>query len=75
MTKLIETAPRAIWLQVSEDEQALADPFDKFDRSEVTWCDVSQMAAEVQYIRADLVDLDLDDIFERAIEQLKIFKI
>ena len=52
--KVITTAPRRIWLQVSEDEWDKNEPFPS-PSPDITWCHNSVMDCEVEYIRADLV--------------------
>lgn len=55
-TKLQTTGPARIWLQVSDDTADRDQPF-PHDRLnyEITWCEDSVLAAEVEYVRADLV--------------------
>ena len=51
--RVVSTAPKRIYLQVSDDEDHLAEDFpDAWD--EVTWCQESVMQCEVAYVRADL---------------------
>lgn len=54
--KVTLTAPERIWLQVSDDEVDLQEPFPKpSDDCFVTWCRDSALNCEVEYVRADLV--------------------
>lgn len=46
------TAPREIWLQISDDAGDSAEEFPK--GTEITWCKDSVLACEVRYVRADL---------------------
>ena len=46
------TAPREIWLQISDDKDDYAEEFPV--NSEVTWCQDSVMDCQVKYVRADL---------------------
>lgn len=56
--KVVKTAPRRIWIQVSEDKWDKNEPFP--DPSEdMTWCQHSVMDCEVEYVRADLVPLKI----------------
>lgn len=48
----VRTAPKTIYLQISDDEAHLDEPFPYGE--EVTWCADSVVGAEVKYIRADL---------------------
>lgn len=50
LTILQSTAPREIWLQVSDEHQDNAEPFPK-DAEGVTWCQDSVLACEVRYVR------------------------
>lgn len=55
LTVLQSTAPREIWLQVSDEHRDNAEPFP--DNTEgVTWCQDSVLACEVRYVRADLAE-------------------
>jgi hypothetical protein len=47
------TAPREIWLQVSEDVDSDGEAFPE-NTFDVSWCDTQIMACEVPYVRADL---------------------
>ena len=60
LTVLQSTAPREIWLQVSDEHQDNAEPFPK-DAEGVTWCQDSVLACEVRYVRADLERKALTD--------------
>ena len=53
--KLTRTAPRRIWLQCSDEPDGVRNSFGDHDTGEVTWCADSVLAAEVEYVRADLV--------------------
>lgn len=56
-TMLTKTAPERIWLQVSEDEDHHCEPFPRHPHGdEVTWCQDSVLACEVEYVRADLYE-------------------
>lgn len=48
----VQTAPETIWLQISDDEDNLNEPFPA--NEEVTWCADSVLSAQVKYVRADL---------------------
>ncbi len=49
------TAPRRIWLQVSDDPDDSAEEFPRGNADSVTWCQTSAPGwCEVSYIRADL---------------------
>lgn len=50
--KVVQTAPKRIWLQVSDDAMDADKLFS--ERDETTWCQDSVMACEVPYVRADL---------------------
>ena len=47
------TAPREIWLQISDDAWDSAEPFPDGEVG-ITWCQDSVVACEVRYVRADL---------------------
>lgn len=49
--KAVLTAPKRIWLQISDEEEHYDEPFQS---DEVTWCQDSVVACEVEYVRADL---------------------
>lgn len=51
MSKLIETAPKRIYLQI-DDVDCSNEPFPFGE--EITWCWDSVMDCEVEYVRADL---------------------
>ena len=53
--KLTRTAPPRIWLQCSDDPGDVRSNFCDCDAGDVTWCKDSVLAAEVEYVRADLV--------------------
>jgi hypothetical protein len=47
------TAPREIWLQISDEQDDNGEPFP--DNTEgITWCQDSVLACEVKYVRADI---------------------
>lgn len=48
------TAPREIWLQISDGKEDLSEQFPE-DVDGVTWCQNSVLACEVRYVREDLV--------------------
>ena len=56
MSKLTDTAPQRIFLQVSDEEGDEDCVFSDLQRdgAEVTWCDASMVCCEVKYVRADL---------------------
>lgn len=49
---VVRTAPKRIWLQISDDQDHAAEPFPY--GSEITWCEDSVVDVEVEYVRADL---------------------
>ncbi len=53
-SKLNSTAPERIWLQVSQDARDHKKPFPEANQN-MTWCDSSVLACEVEYVRSDLV--------------------
>lgn len=57
-TEVTRTAPKRIWLQVSDDYGDHNEPFPtgaELGFSEVTWCADSQGGTQVEYVRADMV--------------------
>jgi hypothetical protein len=52
--KAVLTAPERIWLQISEDEDHYNESFPHHVGEEITWCQDSVLACEVEYVRADL---------------------
>ena len=52
--ELQRTAPPVIYLQVSEDEESLNEPFPSWARDEVMWSSISMVSSEVKYVRSDL---------------------
>jgi hypothetical protein len=52
LTPLQATAPRKIWLQISDDARHHAEPFPR--EAEITWCEDSVTACQVGYVRADI---------------------
>lgn len=51
----VQTAPGQIWLQIGDDAELMNEPFPHDCGEELTWCQDSVLAAEVRYIRDDLV--------------------
>ena len=66
--KLTRTAPRRIWLQCSDESDGVRNSFGDYDAGEVTWCADSVLAAEVEYVRADLVRTALEDVLRQGKE-------
>ena len=56
LTPLQATAPRKIWLQISDDAEHHAEPFPR--EAEITWCEDSVTACQVGYVREDLAQPD-----------------
>lgn len=57
ITETIRTAPKRIWLQVSDDFGDHNEPFptrDELGNREVTWCADSVGGTQIEYLRADL---------------------
>ena len=56
ITKVAETAPERIWLQVSDLAEDNEEPFpvDGSTYEGITWCCDSVLDCEVQYVRADV---------------------
>ncbi len=54
VSKLEETAPEEIYLQVSDDTDHYDEPWVPRNDDSVTWCVDSVIACEVKYVRADL---------------------
>jgi len=56
VSKLTDTAPQRIFLQVSDEEGDEDCVFSDLQRdgAEVTWCDASMVCCEVEYVRADV---------------------
>lgn len=54
VTALTKSAPERIWLQISDDEDHHAEPFPVGVNAEITWCQDSVLACEVEYMRADI---------------------
>ena len=48
------TAPKRIWLQVSEDKNDRREPFPPFPDGDITWSAEPVLSCEVAYVRADL---------------------
>ena len=53
LTLVQATAPREIWLQISDEAEHSAEPFPT-DHEGITWCQDSVLTCEVKYVRADL---------------------
>lgn len=70
MSKLTETAPERIWLQISDDEDDLNYPY-PLHHEDVTWYIDSVVAAEVGYVRDDLLEAAQKRIAE--LEKDKVF--
>ena len=51
--KCTRTAPKRIWLQVSDEAQSRDEPF-PVNNEGITWCADSVLDCEVEYVRADL---------------------
>ena len=51
------TAPREIWLQISDEANDIGEPFPD-DHEGITWCQDSVLSCEVKYVRADLAAKD-----------------
>ncbi len=54
LPQVVTTAPERIWLQVSDCDGDEEEPFPHGVDAEITWCQDSVMAVEVEYVRADL---------------------
>ena len=54
--QVVETAPKRIWLQISDDAHNADEDFPETASDQITWCADSVMEVEVKYIRADLVE-------------------
>jgi hypothetical protein len=52
---VVSTAPERIWLQVSDEDHHADEPFPKDVGDDITWCQHSVMACEVEYVRADKI--------------------
>ena len=52
--ELTRTAPKTIWLQISDDDCDREKPYPKGE--EVSWCEDRVMEVEVKYVRADLAN-------------------
>ncbi len=59
-TLLQATAPREIWLQVSDEPRDRDEVFPA-DVDGITWCATSVLSEEVRYVRADLAAVPLTD--------------
>ena len=51
--RLTLTAPKRIWLQISDDKDHRLLPFPA-THEDITWCEDSALECEVEYVRADL---------------------
>lgn len=54
LTRLQETAPARIYLQVSDEIADNESPFPEGPSADVSWCSESVLNCEVEYVRADL---------------------
>jgi hypothetical protein len=59
MNKVTKTAPKKIFLQVSDDADDCGLEF-PVPTADLTWCEDSVLACEVEYIRADLASHALE---------------
>ena len=48
------TAPKRIWLQVSEDKNDRKESFPPIPDGDITWAAERVLSCEVEYVRADL---------------------
>lgn len=55
MSKLIETSPEYIWLQVSDDDDIHEEAFPD-EHYGISWCAEEIFSCDVKYVRADIVD-------------------
>jgi hypothetical protein len=64
MSKLQETAPRTIYLCVSDDEDDAGKPYPELyaEDAEITWSTDQPVAVTVEYIRADLYRAALEAV-------------
>ena len=64
MNKLTESAPERIWLQVNPSEVVHLDdePLDNW--TDCTWCSESVGGSEVDYVRADIADREIEPLPE-----------
>ena len=51
MNKVTETAPERIWIQISDETEHCDEPFPT-PNEDMTWCQDSVLACEVEYVRA-----------------------
>lgn len=63
MNTVTTTAPTRIWLQVSDDRSD-ADLEFPDPTEDLTWCQDSVLACEVEYVRADLVRAAMPENWE-----------
>ena len=54
VSPLVGTAPERIYLQVSNDSEAVQQPFPA-DHGDITWSTQAEFVGDVEYVRADLV--------------------
>ena len=52
MNKVTETAPKRIWIQISDEPEDCEESFQE-PSEDMTWCQDSVLACEVEYVRAD----------------------
>ncbi len=62
MSKLQETGPEVIYLQVSDEKSDNDQEWPEGAEDFVTWAQESVLSAEVKYIRADLVVMMRKDV-------------
>ncbi len=55
MNKVTSTAPKKIYLQISDDASDYGETFPYPVNDNITWCQDSVMECEVAYVRADLI--------------------
>ena len=51
MNKVTETAPKRIWIQISDEVEHCDEPFPE-PNDDLTWCQNSVLDCEVEYVRA-----------------------
>lgn len=69
---VVQTAPRHIYLQVSDDSYSATEAFPDEALDQITWCAESVVETEVKYIRADLVEglIEVAARFDAAIKEM-----
>jgi hypothetical protein len=72
MTPLQATAPRKIWLQISDNADHHAEPFPR--EAEITWCEDSVTACQVGYVREDLAQPATMSTTEARAQHVAIIK-